>query len=481
MSALMTNQRLRTWLSRSWRVLTALAAALVSTSTQGAPDVAPRPPMGWNSWDAYGFTITEAQFKANVSLLARWKRLGWSYAVIDEGWYMGDPAGVDAATRRYQFDGFGRLEPVVSRFPSAADGHGLRALATWTHSKGLKFGIHIVRGIPKAAADANQPIAGSSFHARDAANRADLCPWDQGNYGVADNAAGQAYYNSLVREYADWGVDFLKVDCIADHPYRPAEIRQIGEAIRKAGRPMVLSLSPGPAQLENRAEMAHYAQMWRIADDFWDRWTFPHPDPKTTFPNGVRNGFDNLARWSAYAGPNQWPDADMLPFGSLRPHPGWGEPRISQLTPAEVRTNWVLWSIARSPLILGGNLTELRPSIAALLTNTSVIALNQEDREGRSVENLPASLDEARIWISSLRGRHVDTVAVFNLSEHPMQINLDWAQLGLDRRNVAPCDLLTGRRIQRSAQLATRVASHDVSLLRISRDLRATTASACPG
>lgn len=203
---------------------------------------------------------------------------------------MGDPAGVDAATRRYKFDGFGRLEPVVSRFPSAADGHGLRALATWTHAKGLKFGIHIVRGIPKAAADANQPIAGSSFHAGDAANRADLCPWDQGNYGVADNAAGQAYYNSLVREYADWGVDFLKVDCIADHPYRPAEIRQIGEAIRKAGRPMVLSLSPGSAQLENRAEMAHYAQMWRIADDFWDRWTFPHPDPKITFPTACATG-----------------------------------------------------------------------------------------------------------------------------------------------------------------------------------------------
>lgn len=477
MNAATAKRHARTHRSRVWRALTALAA-MIGTAGQsvpaGAADVAPRPPMGWNSWDAYGFTITEAQFKANVALLARWKRLGWSYAVIDEGWYMGDPAGTDVPARRYQFDGFGRLEPVVSRFPSAADGHGLQALAAWTHAQGLKFGIHIVRGIPKAAVDADRPIAGSTFRAREAANRTDLCPWDQGNYGVADNAAGQAYYDSLVREYAGWGVDFLKVDCIADHPYRPAEIRQIGEAIRRAGRPMVLSLSPGPARLENRAEMARSAQMWRIADDFWDGWTFPHPDSTTTFPNGVRNGFDSLARWSAYAGPNHWPDADMLPFGSLRPHPGWGAPRLSRLTPAEVRTNWVLWSIARSPLILGGNLTELDPAIAALLTNASIIALNQEDRTARPIETLPASMGEARVWVSGRRGGSVDTVAVFNLSDRPMAVNVTWAELGIAGHAVAACDLLTGERLKASRRLATAVPAHDVTLLRSGRP------SGCP-
>ena len=174
------------------RLAIALAALGLSGGASSA-ERAPTPPMGWNSWDAYGFTIDEAQFEANVAVLAQWRALGWSYVVIDEGWYMADPLGKDLAARRYLIDDYGRLLPVVARFPSAADGHGLRAIAAWVHARGLKFGIHIIRGIPKAAVDANMPIAGSSFHAADAADKAATCPWDDGNYGIADNAAGQAY------------------------------------------------------------------------------------------------------------------------------------------------------------------------------------------------------------------------------------------------------------------------------------------------
>ncbi len=134
-----------------------------------------------------------------------------------------------------------------------------------------------MRGIPRQVVAANLPIAGSSFHAADAADTTSPCPWDEGNWGIKDNAAGQAYYDSMLRLYASWGVDFLKVDCISDHPYRPTEIRQIAEAIRKSGRPIVLSLSPGPTSLDHAAEVAKYAQMWRIADDHWDGWTFPAP------------------------------------------------------------------------------------------------------------------------------------------------------------------------------------------------------------
>jgi hypothetical protein len=442
-----------------------LAPLLFGAAAANAAAIAPTPPMGWNSWDAYGFTITEAQFKANAGLLARIRPYGWTYAVIDEGWYMANPLGANVKERAYLLDAYGRLDPVVDRFPSAADGHGLKALAAWTHARGLKFGIHIVRGIPKAAVEANLPIAGSRFHAADAADRAATCPWDEGNYGIADNAAGQAYYDSLARQYADWGVDFLKVDCISDHPYRPTEIRQIGRALAKAGRPIVLSLSPGPSAIANAADMARSAQMWRIMDDLWDGWTFPHPDPKTTFPNGVRNAFDALAAWNPYVGPGRWPDADMLPFGSLYPHPGWGDPRQSRLTPAEARTAFTLWSIARSPLILGGNLTEYDAPTRALLTNAAVTALNQQDRLSRPVDASPA--DRVRVWTSRRRGKPIDTVAVFNLSEEALTIDQAWSDLGLPAGVRGARNLWTGAVVPFGPRLRLVIAAHDVALLRV--------------
>jgi alpha-galactosidase len=450
-----------------WR---ALGAALLLGAAAGVPanaaDVAPRPPMGWNSWDAYGFTIDEATFKANVDVLARMHALGWTYAVIDEGWYMADPAGKTLAERDYRLDANGRLLPVVSRFPSAADGQGLHALAAWVHARGLKFGIHIVRGIPKAAVDADLPIAGSSFHAADAADKAATCPWDEGNYGVADNAAGQAYYDSLIRQYAAWGVDFLKVDCIADHPYRPTEIRQIGRAIAKAGRPMVLSLSPGPSRVANLDQMARWAQMWRIADDLWDGWTFDHPDPTSDFPNGIRSAFDTLATWSPYVARDRWPDADMLPFGPLRPHPGWGDPRDSRLTPAEVRTAFTLWAIARSPLILGGDLTGYDAATRAVVSNAAVIALDQQDRVSHPVTDLPGDLHNARVWTSARRGRAVDAVAIFNVGDQPLAVDSDWAALGAPAGAAAACDVWQSTLLARSARVLVTVAPHDVALLR---------------
>jgi hypothetical protein len=458
-----------------FEVCIALLALLIAIPAAAA-SVAPTPPMGWNSWDAYGFTITEAQFKANAERLASIRSYGWSYAVIDEGWYMANPLGADLKARAYLLDPYGRLDPVTDRFPSAADGHGLRALAAWTHARGLKFGIHIVRGIPKAAVEANLPIAGSSFHAADAADRAATCPWDEGNYGIADNAAGQAYYDSLARQYADWGVDFLKVDCIADHPYRPSEIHQIGRALAKVRRPIVLSLSPGPAGIEHAAEMARYAQMWRIMDDLWDGWTFPHPNPKSTFPNGIRNAFDSLAKWNAYVRPGQWPDADMLPFGSLHPHPGWGDPRQSRLTAAETRTAFTLWAIARSPMILGGNLTETDAPTWALFSNAAVTALNQQDRVSHPVDTLPPALAQTRVWTSRRAGQPIDTVALFNLSDRMLDVDEAWSSLGVQRGTVAACNLWTGAGLAAWSRVRLSIEPHDVALLRVSA---ARTAAQC--
>ncbi len=450
--------------------LACAAGVLGAAAARAGGPSAPTPPMGWNSWDAYGFTLDEDQFKANAEAIQSLKSYGWRYVVIDEGWYMRNPLGDKLETRDYQLDGHGLLVPDPVRFPSAADGRGFRTLAAWAHARGLKFGLHIVRGIPKQAVDRNLPIQGSRFRAVDAADQAETCGWDDGNYGVADTAAGQAYYDSMLSMYADWGLDFLKVDCVADHPYRPTEIRQIAEAIRKTGRPIVLSLSPGPTQLTRADEVRRESQMWRIANDVWDGWNFPHQRPDEDFPNGVRPFFDILAAWSRWSGQGRWPDADMLPIGSLRPHPGWGEPRQSRLTPDETRTLFSLWAIARSPLILGANLTQLDADTRALVTNAEVIALDQRAGAGKPVQAPGASPDRERVWVSTPQGeRRPDTVAVFNLSAEPLPVKAPWTDLGLPAGRLRLCDIWTGERLAPAAGADFVVAPHGVKLLRVER------------
>ena len=425
--------------------------------------------MGWNSWDAYGLTINEADFRANAQVLASLKDYGWQFAVVDEGWYMQDPFADSVAARKYVWDANGILIPAVNRFPSSANGAGFKHLADWVHSQGLKFGIHLVRGIPRDVVQQNLPIAGSGFHAQDAADRESPCPWDEGNWGIRDNPAGQAYYDSMLRLYAAWGVDFLKVDCISDHPYRPSEIRQIAEAIRKTGRPILLSLSPGPTQLEHAAEVAKYAQMWRISDDHWDVWSAPHPKGTSEFPFALHDTFDRLAAWAPYAGPGHWPDEDMLPEGSLTPHPGWGDPRTSRFTQDEQRTEFTLWAISRSPLILGANLTKLDDFTRSLLTNKEVLAINQHAIEsGQGLMPLQSDKTDSfpqRYWYART-GSH-QYLAVFNLQDKASVSDLPWPVFHLTDRPHAVYDLWNRTHIHRAKTLHVELAPHGCALFRV--------------
>ncbi|GAA0575018.1 glycoside hydrolase family 27 protein [Rhizomicrobium electricum] len=416
------------------------AVALTTVAFAGDAKLAPTPPMGWNSWDAYGFTLTETEYKANAEVLAQIKDAGWTYAIVDMGWYMAKPLGEKTADQDHQLDANGRVIPAVNLFPSAANGAGFKPLADWAHAKGLKFGIHIMRGIPKEAVAKNMPIDGSSYRTSEAADVGDTCSWNDGYYGVKDNAAGQAYYDSAMKLYASWNVDYIKIDCIADHPYKGAEIRQVHDAIKKSGRDIVLSLSPGPTNIIHAGEVGQYAELWRIADDQWDGWDFKPAD----WPNGILTGFRKLAEWHAYAKPGSWPDADMLPFGSLTPHPGWGEPRPSRLTPDETRTWFTLWAVARSPLMLGANLTKMDASLKALVTSKDVIAVNQTAWESYPVEGLKQT--DARIWVAltGSREKPVANVAAFNLSDKPMTVTATWKDLGVKGRALR--DLFTGKK-----------------------------------
>jgi hypothetical protein len=394
--------------------------------------------MGWNSWDAYGLTINEDDYRANAAVLAEFERYGWQYAVIDEGWYMDDPSAKTLEERKYVWNGNGLLIPSPNRFPSSSDGQGFKPLADWVHAQGLRFGIHIVRGIPRQVVAANLPVAGTGFHAADAADTTSPCPWDSGNWGVKDNAAGQAYYDSMMRLYAGWGLDFIKVDCISDNPYRPTEIRQIADAIQKTGRPIVLSLSPGPTSLKNAVEVGKYAQMWRVAGDHWDVWTNPQADGKGEFPFGIKDMFDRLAEWVPYVTPGNWPDADMLPWGWLGPHPGWGEARQSRETHDEQQSEFTLWAIARSPLILGANLTRLDTFTLSLMSNQTMLFMNQNETYSHPLDatSLPPGFEHAKVWRGTIDSpgarNYTEFFAFFNLDDKPVTLRATWKQLGLD-------------------------------------------------
>jgi hypothetical protein len=442
------------------------ALASLAAIPTSAQRLAATPPMGWNSWDAYGLTIDEADYRADTAVLAGMKQFGWEYSVIDEGWYMQDPFAEKVPERKYLLDGNGILIPVPARFPSSANGAGFKPLADWVHAQGLKFGIHIVRGIPRQAVKDNLPIAGTNFHAGDAADVNETCPWDEGNYGVKDNAAGQGYYDSMLKLYAGWGLDFIKVDCISDHPYRQTEIRQVAEAIRKTGRPILLSLSPGPTSIDHAAEVAKYSQMWRISDDHWDVWQAEHP-AANEFPFGLRDAFDRLARWAPYVKSGAWPDDDMLPEGSLTPHPGEGQARQSRYTHDEQQTEFTLWAVSRSPLIFGGNLTKLDDFSKSLMTNGELLGMNQKAWQSKPVAGLPAGFENARVWRADVdrSGAH-PFFAFFNLAEKPVTLHAAWAQLGLGGRHAAH-NVLDGKKLPATDAIEATLPAHGSAVYKV--------------
>lgn len=408
-----------------------------SASPEKTQELAATPPMGWNNWDAYAETVSESDIRANAKWMAdHLKKFGWQYVVVDSGWYVTNhSAGTNAANAEFNLDAFGRYIPAVNTFPSAAKDAGFKPLADFVHSLGLKFGIHILRGIPKEAVRKNLPIAGSSFHsfhAADAANVSDTCPWNPFNYGLNASTAAQAYYDSIAQLYSSWGVDFLKVDCISDHPYKGDEIKLISEAVRKTGRPIVLSLSPGPTALDKAEEVSKYAQMWRISDDVWDLW---HSD--TEFPSGIQNQFARAAKWAPFSGPGHWPDADMLPIGRLEPSAGWGRPRPTRLTHDEQRTQLTLWSIFRSPLIIGANLTLCDEWTESLLTNPEVIAVDQHSTGNHAV----LTTDKAAVWLAHPAGEEGYYLAIFNLDATTQELSYSWKGLELPARKYGLRDL----------------------------------------
>jgi alpha-galactosidase len=439
-------------ISRRSAILGSAGVALLASGRAGAttakPSVlAPTPPMGWNSWNSFATTITEAQAIENAEIMARVLRPhGYDVFTIDIQWYEPDAKGYEYNRNPVPaLDAHGRLIPAPNRFPSSAAGAGFAPLAERIHALGLKFGVHLMRGIPRLAVERNLPVLGTSLRARDIADTSSTCPWNPDMYGVDMTRPGaQAYYDSVFALFAGWGVDFVKMDDMS-RPYdaHAPEIEAAHKAIAASGRPMILSLSPGETPLTAARHVRKHAQMWRISDDFWDEWPM------------LRAQFTRLENWSPWSGPGSWPDADMLPLGRL----AMGE-RDTRLTRDEQRMLMTLWSIARSPLIMGGDLRSLDAWTTALLTNDEVIAVNQH-----SIENRPWHLaDHRSFWTARSPDRRTTYLAMFNLAEKPARLEFPLKYLGIGKASAR--DLWSGKELGPVAgRVEAEVASHGAALL----------------
>lgn len=418
--------------------------------------LAATPPMGWNSWDSYGTTVREEQVKANADAMAHdLAKYGWKYIVVDIQWYEPNAQGHDYKPGAHlTMDEYGRLLPAVNRFQSSAGNEGFKPLADYIHGKGLKFGIHIMRGIPRQAVAENLPIKGTKYHASDVADRENPCTWNSDMWGVDMTKPGaQAYYDSIAELYASWGVDFIKADDMGSHLYQPAEIKALSSAIKKTGRRMLLSISPGPAPISEVKFFVKYAQMWRISDDFWDNWKL------------LRRQFDYARDWAPYVGKKEtWPDADMIPLGKLRVTSSEGGGSPTKLTPDEQQTVMTLWCIFRSPLIFGGDLPSNDAPTTALITNEEVLAVDQNSTNGHET----FASENIRAWVAEIPGSKDRYLAVFNVGDRPADVNLDWNELAIPSTNARVRDLWRRSTLGRQQGVHAKLSPHASLLYRIS-------------
>lgn len=412
------------------------------------------PPLGWNSWDCYGPTVVEAEVKGNADYMEKYlKKYGWEYIVIDIRWYVeNDKAGgYNKEDPVFKMDDYGRLIPALNRFPSAANRNGFKSLAEYVHSKGLKLGIHVMRGIPVIAVYKNTPILGSDARAQDIYSDEGQCTWLRDMYTiVAGKPGAQEYYNSLFQLYASWGIDFVKVDDLSG---RTEEIEMVRKAIDNCGRPIVLSISPGGDKPETAEFLKNNVNMWRTSNDFWDNWS------------QLKNQFAILNNWVGLGGTGYWPDGDMLPLGKIGLRAERGEPRWTGFTKDEQYTLMTLFSIFRSPMMFGGDLPSNDEFTLSLISNKDVLNVNQHSINGKQLfrEN------DHIAWIADDPMTGDKYLALFNASDsfEAAEISVKFELLGLTGTHTIR-DMWTGEKLGKfTDSFSWTINRHGAGLYRI--------------
>jgi alpha-galactosidase len=250
--------------------------------------------------------------------------------------------------------------------------------------------------------------------------------------------------------YASWGADYIKADDLST-PARASEILARHAAIRKTGRAIVLSLSPGPFTTEYADFLRPMAQLWRISWDFWDNW------------DALKKQFEIAHNWAPYVQQGAWPDADMLPLGRIGIRAERGDDRASGFTHDEQYTLMNLWSILRSPLMFGGDLPSNDPFTLALITNDEVLAVNQNSSGGHQ------SYQDGDIvaWTAGAPGGAGKYVAVFNIGDMQKKVELSWSSVGVNAKTVSVRDLWAKKNLGDADQLSVTLVPHASVLYQI--------------
>jgi len=362
--------------------------------------------------------------EADILAAAAWVRdnllqHGFDTITIDGGWY-------DGGDGRYIVDAYGLPMPNETRFPSAAGGKGLLPLATQVRAMGLKLGAWTIRGVTTTAYDADLPIKGSPYTARDVAvvSRATNCSWDSETLGTnAPSAAAAAWYASLAQHYVDNGLDFVKIDCMFNYTWwYEDEVAEFAAAFASRAPGVEISWSPGgdgrftpAAGAVLAAQAPAWARMYRVTDDFHD----------TGGVTTLAHHFDSAAFMAPLIGANgSFPDLDMLPFG-LQAGDGGGRPppRANLFSPDEQRLIMTLWAMARAPLVLGAVLPPAADDnlTLSLVSNAAVLDVNARSCRNAPTPVIPVgyppNVTALYAWTAAAPDGNAVIVALFNLRD----------------------------------------------------------------
>lgn len=396
------------------------------------------PPKGWNSfdlqWDKLNWNETVFRQSAQALVDQGFAKAGYDTIVIDGGW----------SGPHLNIDEYGRPIPNPDAWPSSRGGKGFAPLATWAHSLGLKIGIWRIRGAPQSAVDRDTKVLGTNYTMNDVIWHEGACPslwcvctWDKTYIGLdASHPGSQAYYNSMVDLYAEWGIDLLKWDCLyeSNAGAYSSEETLVVNAVRQASRDMVLSLSPGGGMTDNGASWiasGSRATMYRVTGDF-----------HAVDINQMLGNVFVVGNMTQFIGANKtWPDLDMIDLGKDSPY--YNTPQAS--------LHAVLWMMSRSALMFAGAVPADKTTID-LMTNPLALGINERSSglqvryQGRCdctphdtnqhsciPTNPVASEPCVATWWSNLPDSSCRAVAVLNIGNFTTSYSADFSSFGLKK------------------------------------------------
>ncbi len=434
-------------------ILPMVAGGLVATTaTANAEDngVGATPALGWSSWSFVRHSPTAAIIDAQADAMrgSGLAKVGFQYVNVDDFWY-GCPG-----SQGPDVDSYGRWAIDTSKFPAAGSESGIQAVADHVHADGLKFGLYVTPGISAQAVVQNTPIEGTSYHADDIAEPsvAEKNYNCKGMVGIDYSKPGaQAFIDSWARQFASWGVDYVKIDGVGS-PDIP-DVQAWSNALRGTGRPIHLELS-NSLNIADAATWARYANGWRTGGDV-ECYCGPNGAsyPLTNWSH-ISGRFNQVANWQPDGGPGAFNDYDSLELGN-----GAND----GLTLDERKTQMSLWSLASSPLILGTDLTHLDPTDLALLRNTAVLRVDQDAIDASRLTSTATS----QVFTKTEKNGDV-IVGLFNTSGSPEAVSTTTAALGLPAgRTYQLTDLWSHQATETTGTISPNVPSHGVALYRI--------------